>query len=195
MVRSLIHLQEPLKQRLLQVKSNINYHVETLQDIDIAETTQVTESLCAAILFNFALLHHRYGMVSGQDAALHRSSGLYLTLIDMVQKDTTTDAAIPWIDNYNCITAIQTVALNNLSHIQYELCHYDACNQCLFTLDKIFEKMTMIHFNQFIVLGHVGNNINQNLSFDDVTINSFGVIGEIRMNLLLWTIPSAAKAA
>ena len=182
--------------------STMTVDVNTYSNDDVLDTRQIA-TIIAAILFNFAISHHRYGIIHGQDSSLVHASRLYLSVIDTLNITASPEILqTPYRQgvrtSYN--VALLTLSLNNLAHAQYELCNNDICDRCLITLSNLFQRMSPENLEEIMMLGNEGHCNNRGTdasSFDATTAytNPSDVMGDIRMNIMLWTLPFVAKAA
>lgn len=143
-----------------------------VNDDDIDTATFETSTV---LVFNFAIACHVNGVQNNQTWAMHHALHLYQLTIRMLHQANNID---------NTFSAIlMCLALNNMATIQYELCNYTNCTDCLICIRDIIRRM------------------NNKITTDD-TFNEFALefVGEtewehLKLNTILLQPPSTAHAA
>jgi hypothetical protein len=178
-----------LAQSPTAVDTNSNISQGTVNFNDHGPDSAVFTLLSATIIFNLALICHRFGMIFGQDTSLSRATKLYMVVIEMINErpmlsSTMDDANSTNRDGKGTAALVLTLAFNNLGQVQYELCNYPGYHRCMMILRNLF----MNHRKTFdVVLNRFAE--------DDPT--DVSMMEAVRMNLLFWQFlsPSVAYAA
>jgi hypothetical protein len=156
----------------------------------------------AVILFNLALVCHRWGMIYGRDTFLIRTSHLYMVIHGLLSDQVS--SSLRCMDDTNGTNKrsdsvlLLSLVINNLGQIQYELCNYPGYDQCMTMLNNL----AWNHSGGYNVHGNpldfgtssVDSNSSRHVENDTSTTQSWD---GIHTNLLFWqwTSPSVAHAA
>ena len=160
------------------------HHLSTEKDDSVVFTL-----FSAAILFNLALVCHRLGMVHGRDSSVIRASKLYMVIVELLN-DTSSSTIEEGLTMSKSRSSTQffllSLALNNLGHVQYELCNYTGYHRCMITLRNLMSNAA---------INDCTNDMGPSAGSDDSMMA--GILDEIRLNILFWNFspPSVAHAA
>jgi hypothetical protein len=90
------------------------------------------------VLFNFALIHHKQGLL-GQDSRLKASLVLYYDCAILLEKARTVKDFSP-PNLYSSCCQLQTVLFNNMAHIHLHHCNYGTFQSCLRSVEIVISQ-------------------------------------------------------
>jgi hypothetical protein len=117
----------------LQAKHFFVYnHAITIMEPTVPKCNDETISqLSSAVMFNWALVFHREGML-GSEGSLKKASLLYARCLQILSLSAAVQSKQP-------TTVLAFLALNNRAQIHYELCDYSESCSCMTHVTRILE--------------------------------------------------------